>query len=87
MIVTEAKCSGDLLVNKEFYQGQEHLVEYVPRLQVTVFAADEDCGLAVDAILECFINNKPGEGIIFVKTIDNFICISTKERGESVLKQ
>lgn len=67
------------------YPGAEYIVDFVPRVKVEVVVPDDVVHEALDAIIEAAHTGHPGDGKIFVSTLDEVIRISTRERGPDAL--
>jgi len=69
----------------EVYRGTEYSVDFLPKVLLTIVAADEQVPKIVDAIIEGGRTGKLGDGKIFVTPVDEVIRIRTGERGEGAL--
>ncbi len=64
---------------REVYRGAEYIVEFLPKLHLTVIATDEQTPLIVDAIMESARTGKIGDGKIFVSAIEEVVRIRSGE--------
>ncbi|MDT3695982.1 MAG: P-II family nitrogen regulator [Ignavibacterium sp.] len=60
-------------------------VEFVPRTKVEVVVDDKLAEAVVKAIQENAKTDNPGDGKIFITTVDDVVKIRTNERGEIAL--
>jgi nitrogen regulatory protein P-II 1 len=63
----------------------EYRVDFLPKLKVEVVCHDEDCEIAVDAIMKAAKTGRIGDGKIFVIPVEAAYRIRTGETGESVV--
>ncbi len=61
------------------------MVEFVPRLKLEVVVADEMVDEVVNVLQKYSHTGNPGDGKIFVSTIDDVIKIRTNERGRDAI--
>lgn len=85
MSVSEVKGSGRQQGYTESYRGAKTTIFLRPKLKLEMAVDDGDVDRAVDAILELAHTGEPGDGKIFIFTIDDAIRVRTGERGEVVL--
>ncbi|MGA3161465.1 MAG: P-II family nitrogen regulator [Terracidiphilus sp.] len=69
----------------EMYRGTEYSVDFLPKIHLTIVAADERVQQIVDAIIQGSRTGKMGDGKIFVTPVDEAIRIRTGERGPAAL--
>jgi nitrogen regulatory protein P-II 1 len=69
----------------EMYRGTEYSVDFLPKILLTIIAADERVEQIVDAIIKGGRTGKMGEGEILVRAVDVGIGIRTGERGPTAL--
>jgi nitrogen regulatory protein P-II 1 len=69
----------------EMYRGTEYSVDFLPKILLTIVAADERVPKIVDAIIQGARTGKLGDGKIFVTPVDEAIRIRTGERGPVAL--
>ena len=85
LTVTEVKGFGRQKGHTELYRGAEYVVDFLPKVQVTVLASDEQVSPIVDAITRAARTGKIGDGKIFVTSLDEVIRIRTGERGPDAI--
>ena len=85
MTVFDVKGRGLQKETKQYYRGQEHLIDLFPKTKVEIVCHDESVEKIVSTILNICKTAKIGDGKIFVYPIDRVIRISTREEGEAAL--
>ncbi len=85
MTVNEVKGFGRQKGHTELYRGAEYVVDFLPKVQVTIFAREEQVSAIVDAIVEGASTGKIGDGKIVVRPLDEVVRIRTKERGQDAI--
>ena len=85
LTVTEVKGFGRQKGHSELYRGAEYVVDFLPKVQVTVLAADEQVSPIVSAITGAARTGKIGDGKIFVTPVEEVIRIRTGERGSDAI--
>ena len=81
LTVNEVKGFGRQKGHTELYRGAEYVVDFVPKVQITVLVADERAAETVDAIVEGARTGKIGDGKIFISAVEDVVRIRTGERG------
>ena len=81
LTISEVKGFGRQKGHTELYRGAEYTVDFVPKVQLSILASDDQAGKIVDAIVEKARTGKIGDGKIFVTSVDEVIRIRTGERG------
>jgi len=79
--VLEVKGFGRQKGHTELYRGAEYVVDFLPKVQVSVLVADEVVQKVVEAIVDGARTGRIGDGKIFVTPIDDVVRIRTGERG------
>ena len=85
MTVAEVRGFGRQKGHTEIYRGAEYNVDFVPKIMVTIIAADEHVAAIVEAITVGARTGKMGDGKIFVSPLDEVIRIRTGEHGDSAI--
>ena len=85
MTVTEVKGFGRQKGNKETYRGAEYTTDFVPKVKVEVYAADNQVVRVIEAITRSAKTGSVGDGKIFVSDLSSVVRIRTGETGESAL--
>ena len=86
MTISEVKGYGRQQGHSELYRGAEYVVEFIPKVKVTVVVSDgEYLDRAIEAIQTAAHTGKIGDGKIFVTEIERTIRIRTGEEDEEAL--
>ena len=83
--VSEVKGFGRQKGHTELYRGAEYVVDFLPKVQVSVLVPDERIGETVEAILEGARTGRIGDGKIFITAVEEVIRIRTGERGAAAV--
>jgi len=83
--VSEVKGYGRQKGHTEFYRGAEYVVDFVPKVQLSILVNDDQVEGIMDAIIESARTGQIGDGKIFVSPIEDVIRIRTYERGVAAL--
>ena len=85
MTVAEVRGFGRQKGHTEVYRGTEYSVDFVPKLMVTILAADARVASILEAIAQGARTGKMGDGKIFVTPIDEVVRIRNGEHGEAAI--
>jgi len=85
MTVTEVKGFGRQKGHTELYRGAEYVVDFLPKVKVTLIIGDNDVDRAIEAIIKAARTGKIGDGKIFVTAVDQVVRIRTGESGEQAI--
>ena len=85
LTVTEVKGFGRQKGHTEMYRGAEYTVDFLPKVQLTIIAREDQVAGIVDAIIESARTGKIGDGKIFVTPLDEVVRIRTGERGRDAI--
>ena len=85
MTVTEVKGRGAQKGIMLERRAGEYRVEFPPKLKLELIVDDFDAERAIKAIEGAAKTGKPGDGKIFVSTVDNVVRIRTGERGKKAI--
>ncbi len=90
--LTEAGVTGATVSNVEGFgfqkrgidvlQGQETIIELLPKIKFEIVAAEKDVEKITAAVIEAARTGRIGDGKIFISEISDVIRIRTGERGE-----
>ncbi len=83
--VTEAKGYGRQKGHTELYRGAEYVVDFLPKILITVIIKDDLVQKTVDAIINAARSGRIGDGKIFVSPVEQVIRIRTGETGVDAL--
>ena len=85
MTVTEVKGFGRQKGAKETYRGAEYTTDFVPKVKVEVYVADNLVARVIETISRAAKTGSVGDGKIFVSDLNTVVRIRTGETGESAL--
>ncbi len=85
LTVMEVKGFGRQKGHTELYRGAEYVVDFLPKIQVSIAVPDGLLDMAIDAICKAAGTGKIGDGKIFVTDLIECIRIRTGESGEAAL--
>ena len=85
LTVTEVKGFGRQKGHTELYRGAEYVVDFLPKVQVSVLVPDERIAETVEAIVEGARTGRIGDGKIFITPVEEVIRIRTGERGAAAV--
>jgi nitrogen regulatory protein P-II 1 len=83
--VSEVRGFGRQRGHTELYRGAEYVVDFLPKIQLSVLVPDDRLEPTVDAILEGAHTGRIGDGKIFVTSVEEVIRIRTGERGAAAV--
>jgi nitrogen regulatory protein PII len=85
MSVTEVKGSGRQKGYTESYRGSKTTIFLRPKVKLEIVVDDADVDRTIDTILEHAHTGDPGDGKIFILSVEESIRVRTGERGATVL--
>jgi len=85
LTVTEVKGFGRQRGHTELYRGAEYVVDFLPKVKVTLIIGDADVDRAIEAIIKAARTGKIGDGKIFVTAVEQVVRIRTGESGEQAI--
>jgi len=85
MTVTEVKGFGRQKGNRETYRGAEYTTDFVPKVKIEVFVADNLVPRVIETITRSAKTGSVGDGKIFVSDLSSVVRIRTGETGEAAL--
>jgi nitrogen regulatory protein P-II 1 len=85
MTVEEVKGFGRQKGHTELYRGAEYVVDFLPKVQITVLVPDERVAEVVDAIVSGARTGRIGDGKIFITAVEDVVRIRTGERGSEAI--
>ena len=83
--VSEIKGFGKGRAKKAKDKVVYEMVEFVPRIQLEVVVSAEMVNAVVNVIQKYAHTGNPGDGKIFVSTVDEVVKIRTNERGKEAI--
>src|SRR6184192_3363933 len=75
LTVEEVKGFGRQKGHTELYRGAEYVVEFLPKVKITVLVPDDRVTETVDAIVKGARTGRIGDGKIFITTVDDVVRI------------
>jgi nitrogen regulatory protein P-II 1 len=85
MTVTEVSGRGQQKGISLQWRVGEYRVDFLPKLKLEIVCHDDDCEIAIDAIIKAAKTGRIGDGKIFVLPVEAAYRIRTGEAGESVV--
>ena len=85
LTVTEVKGFGRQRGHTELYRGAEYVVDFLPKVKVTLIIGDKDVDRAIEAIIKAARTGKIGDGKIFVTNVERVVRIRTGEEDEAAV--
>ena len=85
MTVTEVKGFGRQKGHTELDRGAEYVVDFLPKLHVTLLVTDDRVRETVDAIIGGARTGQIGDGKIFITSVEEVVRIRTGERGSEAI--
>src|SRR5262245_66587099 len=79
--VSEVKGFGRQKGHTELYRGAEYVVDFLPKVQVSVLVPDDRTGDTVDAIMAGARNGLIADGKIFMTPVEDVMRTRTGECG------
>ena len=85
MTVSEVKGFGRQKGHTESYRGAEYEAIFLTKIKIDVVIPDEMLEKVVNVIIEKAKDGKPGDGKIFVSSLEDVIRIRTGEKGVAAI--
>ena len=85
LTVSEVKGFGRQKGHTELYRGAEYVVDFLPKVQITVLVSDGRVTETIEAIVDSARTGRIGDGKIFVTAVNEVIRIRTGERGGAAI--
>jgi len=85
LTATEVKGFGRQKGHTELYRGAEYVVDFLPKVKLDIFVADEMVLKVIDSITKTAHTGKIGDGKIFVMNVEDAIRIRTGEKGDDAI--
>ena len=83
--VSEVKGFGRQKGHTELYRGAEYVIDFLPKVQISVLVPDERVRDTVEAIVAGARTGRIGDGKIFVSPVEDVIRIRTGEHGRDAV--
>ncbi|MDD5759740.1 MAG: P-II family nitrogen regulator [Desulfobulbaceae bacterium] len=85
MTISEVKGYGRQKGHSEIYRGAEYLVDFIPKVKLEIFLAEEEVESTIECIRQAAFSGKIGDGKIFILPVEDIVRIRTGERGKSAI--
>ncbi len=85
LTVCEVKGFGRQKGHTELYRGAEYVVDFLPKVQLSLLVPDERVTEIVEAIVSGARTGKIGDGKIFITAVEEVVRIRTGERGPAAV--
>src|SRR5262249_13264706 len=85
LTVTEVKGFGRQKGHSELYRGAEYVVDFLPKVQLSVLVPDDRVPQIVEAIVGSARTGRIGDGKIFISAVEEVVRIRTGERGPAAV--
>jgi nitrogen regulatory protein P-II 1 len=83
--VSEVKGFGRQKGHTELYRGAEYVVDFLPKVQVSVLVPDDRVQETIDAIVLGARTGRIGDGKIYITPVEEVLRIRTGERGGAAI--
>jgi nitrogen regulatory protein P-II 1 len=83
--VNEVKGVGRQKGHTELYRGAEYVIDFLPKVQISVLVSDDQVRETVAAIVAGARTGRIGDGKIFVTPVEDVVRIRTGERGADAI--
>jgi nitrogen regulatory protein P-II 1 len=67
------------------WRGTSYKMDLIPKIQINIVLSEENVEKTIDAIIKAARTGNPGDGIIFVSTVDDIVRVRTGERGHKAI--
>lgn len=85
MTVSEVRGFGRQKGHTELYRGAEYQVDFLPKMKLELIVTNDQCELAIEAIMKTAQTGKIGDGKIFVFDVEQVVRIRTGEENEDAI--
>ena len=85
MTVSEVQGFGRQRGHAELYRGAEYVVDFLPKVQISVLVPDDRVAETVEAIIAGARTGRIGDGKIFITPVEEVVRIRTGERGSNAV--
>jgi nitrogen regulatory protein P-II 1 len=85
LTVIEAKGFGRQKGHTELYRGAEYVVDFLPKVMITIVVDDALVERVIEAIMNAARTGRIGDGKIFVSSVEQAIRIRTGEKGSAAI--
>lgn len=81
MTVTEVRGHGKQRGLVQQWRGQEHRIEFLPKIKIEMVVLEEDVGKVIAAIVRSARTGEIGDGKVFVYPVESAVRVRTGEAG------
>ena len=85
MTISEVKGYGRQKGHTEIYRGAEYVVDFIPKVKVSIVANDDQVEQIIETIISAVNTGKIGDGKIFVLPVDAVVRVRTGEKGKDAI--
>lgn len=85
MTISQCNGCGNQHGWKEYYRGNEIILNMVPKVKFEIVADDSEVDGIVDVISRTAQTGEVGDGKIFISPVEEVIRIRTGERGDAAI--
>jgi nitrogen regulatory protein P-II 1 len=85
MTVNEVQGFGRQKGHTELYRGAEYVVDFLPKVQISVPVPDDRVAATLDAIVAGARTGRIGDGKIFISPVEEVVRVRTGERGPEAI--
>jgi len=85
MTISQVKGFGNQYGWKEYFRGNEILVNLLQKVKFEIITTDDRVDMLVDLIVKSAQTGEVGDGKIFISPIEEVVRIRTGERGEQAI--
>lgn len=79
MTVTEVKGFGNQRADTEVYRGNSYTSRFVPKVKIELAVSETELDRIIQSIVDVSQTGNPGDGKIFVYTLEQALRIRTEE--------
>lgn len=83
--VGEVKGFGRQKGHTELYRGAEYVVDFIPKVKLSIAVPDEVVAKVVETIQQAAKTGRIGDGKIFVLPLEEAVRVRTGERGNDAI--
>jgi nitrogen regulatory protein P-II 1 len=83
--VNEVKGFGRQKGHTELYRGAEYVVDFLPKIQLSVLVPDDRVDATLEAIISGARTGRIGDGKIFITAVEDVVRIRTGDRGTAAV--
>jgi nitrogen regulatory protein P-II 1 len=85
MTISQVQGCGNQHGWKEYYRGSEVIINMLPKIKFEIVVDAKQVDSIIDLIVATSQTGEPGDGKIFVTSLDDIVRIRTNERGEEAI--